>query len=174
MTDNNGSPRAGRLVEVWGDTVDQRHLGCAIAIGVAISLGGFLGANHVLAASVSRPELARTYAMLAGLVGCVIAGVVCAFLFKPKRLVIEGRDADPFWRQDVLEKLAGETGDLGAIADLPASVIQEMKELEIYELFASFRPASRIADAAVEHARRPSHERGAAAARTILDSSRSA
>lgn len=145
MTNDSGSPRAWRLVEVWGDTVDQRHLAWAIAIGIVVSLTGFLVANHVLAASVTRPELARAYAMLAGLAGCVLAGTISALLFKPKRVVVEGRDADPVWRQEVLARLAEETGDLGSVADLPQSVIDEMKALEIHDLFADFRPAARRA-----------------------------
>ena len=33
-------PAPGRLAEVWGDTVDLRHLAWAIAIGIGISLLG--------------------------------------------------------------------------------------------------------------------------------------
>ena len=76
--------------------------------------------------------------MLAGLGGCLLAGVLCAMLFKPKRVVIEGEAADPFWRQEVLTKLAEQTGDLGSVDDLPPVVVKEMKELEIYDLFRDF------------------------------------
>lgn len=138
-TDSAG--RAGwRLVEIWGDTADLGHLAWSIAIGLVVSLAGFLAANRVLASTVATPELARAYAMLAGLGGCVVSGVICAWLFVPKREVVEGTDADPRWREEVLAELAGAHGTLGSVDDLPPSVVREMKELEIYDLFASYRP----------------------------------
>lgn len=137
MKTANGLP-PGQLVEIWGDTVDVQHLAWAIVLGIGISLPAFLLATRVLASVVSSPELARAYAMLAGLVGCVLAGVLCAVLFKPKRVVVEGKAADPFWRLEVLTKLAEQTGDLGRMADLPPAVVQEMKDLEIYDLFLDF------------------------------------
>ena len=136
---------ASQLVEVRGATADLRHLGWAIVIGVAISLAGFLIANRILAGSVGTPELARAYAMLAGLAGCITAGVICAVIFKPKREVIEGTAADPRWREEVLRELAEQTGDLGSLDDLPPAVVKEMKELQLYELFANHQsrgPAS--------------------------------
>ena len=129
-----------RLVEIWGDTADLGHLGWSITIGVAVSLAGYLVASRVLANAVSTPELARAYAMLAGLGGCVVSGLICAKLFTPKREVVEGTDADPRWREEVLAELAGEHGDLGSMDDLPPSVVREMKELEIHDLFASYKP----------------------------------
>jgi multidrug transporter EmrE-like cation transporter len=134
------APHRWQLVEVWGDTVDLKHLAWAIVIGIVISLAGYTAASRLLAASVATPELAKAYAMLAGLAGCLISGVRCAVLFKPKREVIEGRSADPAWRQEVLDRLVEQTGPLGSVADLPPAVVKEMKELEIYELFASYRP----------------------------------
>ncbi|MGO4157420.1 hypothetical protein [Cupriavidus sp. YAF13] len=131
------APSARRLVEVWGDTADTRHLAWSIAIGAVVSLTGFLLASRVLNGLVKTPELARAYAMLAGLAGCLLAGVICACLFRPKREVIEGEAADPTWREEVLDKLAEEAGGLGAIADLPASVVQELKELQLFALFAA-------------------------------------
>lgn len=136
---NSATPRQWRLVEVWGDTTDTQHLAWSIVIGIAVSITGFLIANRWLSSHVNSPELARAYAMLAGLGGCVLSGVICAVLFKPKREVIEGEGADPFWREEVLSKLAEETGDLGSVSDLPPAVVQEMKELQIYDLFASYK-----------------------------------
>ena len=130
------APSAGRLVEVWGDTVDIAHLGQSIVIGAIISLSGYLLASRVLLAVVAAPEMARAYAMLVGLAGCLISGVICARLFPPKREVVE-RGADPFWLEEVLAQLVAETGTLGSIADLPPSAVQELKELGLYELFAS-------------------------------------
>jgi hypothetical protein len=143
MKTDSAGRASWRLVEIWGDTADLGHLAWSIAIGVAVSLAGFLVASRVLASTVGTPELARAYAMLAGLAGCVVSGVICAFLFAPKREVVEGTDADPRWREEVLAELAGEHGTLGSVDDLPPSVVREMKELEIYDLFASYQPRAR-------------------------------
>lgn len=137
-----GSPE-WQLVEVWGDTADVRHLAWAIVLGIGISLAGFFVASRVLTSHVSSPELARAYAMLAGLGGCLVSGVLCASMFKPKRVVVEGEAADPYWREEVLRQLAEQSGGLGLVADLPASVVQEMKELEIYDLFVAYEQNAR-------------------------------
>ncbi|MGJ7566867.1 hypothetical protein ACSFBM_23685 [Variovorax sp. GB1R11] len=143
MNADSATPARWRLVEIWGDTADLGHLAWAIVIGVAVSLTGYLVASRVLASLVSTPELARAYAMLAGLGGCVVSGMICAKLFAPKREVVEGAAADLRWREDVLAELAGEHGDLGSVDDLPPPVVREMKELEIYELFASYKPRAK-------------------------------
>ena len=85
---------------------------------------------------VASKQLAHAYAMLAGLAGCISAGVICARLFAPKREVTElDVSTDPQWRQEVLDELAQQPGGLGSVDDLPPSVVQELKELKLYELF---------------------------------------
>lgn len=125
-----------RLAEVWSDTVDLRQLAWAIGIGISISVAGFYAASRWLRGMVASPELAHAYAMLAGLAGCVIAGVICARLFPPKREVIEHTSThDPAWRAEVLAELAEQPGGLGTLADLPPAVVRELKELDLYDLF---------------------------------------
>jgi DUF917 family protein len=128
--------KQGQFLEVWGDTVDSVHLAWAIVIGCVISLSAFLLASRALMAIVESPEMARAYAMLVGLAGCLISGVVCARLFPPKREVVEDT-ADEFWREEVLTQLLAETGSLGSMSDLPPAAVQELKELGLYELFAA-------------------------------------
>ncbi len=81
--------RCETLAEVWGDVVDLRHLSAAIAIGAAVSLGLYSAFGWLLAGRVATPEIGRSYAMLAGLMGCVIGGVICARAFPPKRTMTE-------------------------------------------------------------------------------------
>ncbi|WP_250482032.1 hypothetical protein [Caballeronia sp. NCTM5] len=126
-----------QLVEIWGDTVDTRHLAWSVVLGIAISYGAFAIANRVLAAYVPDAAMARAYAMLVGLAGCLIAGAVCAKLVKPKREVVEEAHGAA-GREEVLKQLANEAGGLGRVADLPPSVVAEMKELGLYELFAEY------------------------------------
>ncbi|MDT0138024.1 hypothetical protein [Acidovorax sp. PRC11] len=129
-------PAGWRLAEVWGDTVDLRHLAWSIAIGIGISVTGFFLASRWLATVVASQQLAHAYAMLAGLAGCVAAGVICARAFPPKREVTEqDTSTDPAWRREVLEELAAQPGGLGSVADLPPAVVQELKELKLYDLF---------------------------------------
>lgn len=133
-----------QLVEVWGDTVDMTHLAWSIVLGIAISLGAYFVANHWLASVVADPARAKAYAMLVGLGGCLVAGVVCGTLFKPKREVVEQTFATRE-REQVLAELAAEAGGLGRVADLPAAVAAEMRELGLYDVFADYerRTASR-------------------------------
>lgn len=128
--------KTGQLIEVWGDTVDSVHLGWAMAIGCAISLGAFLLANRILAGLVAAPEMARAYSMLVGLAGCLVSGAVCARLFPPKREVID-RAADPAWRETLMAELRSEPGGFGRLADLPAPTVAELKEMGLYDLFAA-------------------------------------
>lgn len=137
---------SARLAEVWSDTVDLRHLAWAIGIGISVSVAGFFIASRWLRGVVASPELAHAYAMLAGLAGCVLAGVICARLFPPKREVLEhSATHDPAWRAEVLAELAEQPGGLGTLADLPEAAVRELKALDLYELFA--QPAAPAPDA---------------------------
>ena len=121
------------LYEVWGDTVDSRHLLAAIAIGAACSLGTFFLAEHLLTGWVESSQMARAYAML--------LGILSACLFKPKRHVVE-HVADPAWRQQVIEELRSEYGGIGQLGDLPQEVRNELRELGLERLFDEAEPAS--------------------------------
>lgn len=125
-----------QLYEVWGDTVDSRHLGYSILIGAVVSLGAFFIAQHFLLSWVASAQMARAYAMLVGILGCLGAGAISACLFKPKRIVVE-HQADPAQRAQLLQELKEEFGDLGRLADLPAATVAELKEMDLYELFAA-------------------------------------
>jgi hypothetical protein len=133
----NEVPTSLRLAEVWGDTVDLRHLAWSVCLGVGISLGVFKTTQRVLSSFVLEPEIAHVYTMLGGLVGCLGAGVTCAWLFKPKREVVE-HATDAKQRTRVLDQLASDAGGLGTIADLSESARAEMQELGILELFAAY------------------------------------
>jgi hypothetical protein len=151
-----------QLAEVWGDVVDLRQLGIAIIVGAVISLGVYFIAGRIFAATVEVVAVGRAYAMLAGLIGCVAGGVVCAKLFPPKRVVIES-EADPSWRADAMDQLAAETGTIGRIEDVPPVVAEEMKELGLYDLFASY-DSTRNADERGQNAAAPRTLKSAAGA----------
>lgn len=122
------------LYEVWGDTVDRSHLLMSIIIGALISLGTYYLAQHVLLGVVESRQMARAYAMLTGILGCLAGGLISAMLFKPKRKVVEHM-IDPTFRQQVLVELAAEHGTIGRLDELPHEVVVELRELGLYALF---------------------------------------
>ncbi|WP_347557814.1 hypothetical protein [Robbsia sp. KACC 23696] len=141
-----------RYVEVWGDTVDPRHLAWSILIGIGVSFSAFLVANAILARFVHDLAMARAYAMLVGLGGCLIGGAICARLFKPKRIAA-ALEADEGRRAQLIARLvagqgtgrsrkaqgradASASAPYGGVASLPAHVIAEMREVGLYDLFA--------------------------------------
>lgn len=126
---------APSLAQVWGDTVDIRHLGLSITIGVAMSMGAFTLGRSLLVSWVRDPGLAHACSMLAGLVGCLLAGVICALAFKPKRVVAE-RAIDTAARSEVLRMLGAQTGGIGTIADLSPAGRAELEELGMLDMFA--------------------------------------
>ena len=128
------------LFEVWGDTVDGRHLIYSIGIGAIVSLGAFFIAQHLLVGWVDSLQMARAYAMLVGIVGCLAGGAISAALFKPKRNVVEHL-ADPAWRSTILIELQNEYGPLGSLTDLPPATIAGLREMDLYDLFADYEKA---------------------------------
>ncbi|UHD45793.1 hypothetical protein LUX29_00580 [Aureimonas altamirensis] len=148
MMQNDGAPQERRpatdapvlrgnadFAQVWGDVVDLRDLRLAIPIGAAISLSAYLGAAALFAQFVDDPAMARAYGMLVGIVGCILAGAVCAVLFKPKRVVHE-RMEDTAWHEQVIDQLAAERGGIGRTSELSPATVAELKELGLYDLFA--------------------------------------
>lgn len=122
------------LYEVWGDTIDVRDLALSIGIGAVVSLGSYFTALQLLHSLVESAQMARTYAMLTGVLGCLAGGAISARLFAPKRDVQENV-ADQSFREQVVADLLKEYGSLGRLEDLSAEVIAELRELELYELF---------------------------------------
>ena len=129
-------PPRTHLAEVWGDVVDTRHLGQAILIGAVVSVATYYAAAALLSGAVATPAVAKAYAMLAGMGGCVLSGVICAKLFAPKREVVEDA-GDPAWREEAIADLIKETGRLGGVDELPPAARAEMKELGLYDAFAA-------------------------------------
>ncbi|KVF25218.1 hypothetical protein WJ07_12360 [Burkholderia vietnamiensis] len=130
-----------RYVEVWGDTVDFRHLGWSIALGIGISTAAFFAGKSAISSYVADAAIARAYAMLVGLAGCLVAGAICARLFEPKRHVVE-QTSDESERICVLEQLAAEYGGLGCIDDLSSAAHAELSELGLLDLFAAQEKAA--------------------------------
>lgn len=124
--------------DVWGDTVDLYDLGKGIIISVILSTSCFIGALWLI--QISEPELtpnlASAYALLFGIGGCVLSAVVTAKLFKPKRIMNENKFSKED-QQAVLKELKIDVRkERKALETAEPAIIQEMKELELYEMFA--------------------------------------
>lgn len=122
-----------RLIEVWGDTVDTRHLGISIALGVGIAAPAFLLGRAFFTATVDDETLAQSYALLLGLAACLVAAVIAARLFKPKRIVRETATATES-RREVLEAIAADGGEWTDPAELAPEVREELRLLGLYDV----------------------------------------
>ena len=76
--------------------------------------------------------------MLAGIIGCILGGAICARLFQPKRRVVEQIAPGAIWQTEVLDQIAIEGGAIGSVEDLPAAVAQEMREVGLYSVFQDY------------------------------------
>ncbi|MGH3585812.1 MAG: hypothetical protein ACRDQ0_05775 [Pseudonocardia sp.] len=125
---------AERLVEVWGDTVDERHVKLAVVLGLVLSVPSFLVAAQVFGAWLENQSLARTYAMLVGLFACLLAGGISARLFPPKRIVTE-RAVDPVDQRAALLELARRPQGIGTVRSLPPAAEAELRSVGLYDVF---------------------------------------
>jgi len=126
--------RAGRLVDVWDDTVDVRDLCISLVICVTTGLGAFALATLILSPMVSSSQLAHAYSMLFGIVGSVLGGALCSALFAPKRMVVrEAANANsPF---QVIDDMARDRRNSFDPDDLPPDTAAELRTAGLYSLF---------------------------------------
>ncbi|MBF0528647.1 MAG: hypothetical protein HQK55_05130 [Deltaproteobacteria bacterium] len=126
------------LADVWGDTVDLKHLALAMVIGVVISLTFYLLGLMYL--QNSYPNLTKSlmtaYALLIGILGCLSSAVVSAKFFKPKRSLNEDHFSEKD-RNAVLDELQiDREKEAEELKSVGPEIIAELKNLELYELFA--------------------------------------
>lgn len=126
---------SGDLVEVWGDTVSYAQLVKAILIGIVLSTATFYLGRWFLLPRVSEPALAHAYSMLFGLFGCLLAGFVCAKMFSPKREILQPDAQSMEWFDHLVAQWKEEGRELGDVTQVPESVKQELKELNLYDAF---------------------------------------
>lgn len=125
-----------RLLEVWGDTVDSRHLVLSIVLGVGLGAPVFLGTSWLLGMTDVAEGLQRSYALLAGIAACLVAAVIAARLFGPKRTVEIGTETAGS-RQEAMDAIEAEIGPLGDPDELPARILAEVRALGLYDDLAA-------------------------------------
>lgn len=136
MATNNNAAEKPRYTEVWGDTVVIRELLAAAVICIAATmLFYFIGTGIFVGREGMDIGLAKGYALLIGILGCILSAIVCAKLFKPKRIVEERLE-----QEDILHVLeaAGISPEeeAAALATVEPGIIKEMEDLELYSLLA--------------------------------------
>ncbi len=120
------------LLEVWGDTVDSRHLLASIALGAGIAVPVYLLAEWGFGEMTGGTAIGRSYALVTGLAACLVAAVIAANIFKPKRIVLVGEQKAGS-REAAMDAIEDELGPLGDPDELPAAALQEVKELGLYD-----------------------------------------
>lgn len=140
------SKATAEFAEVWGDTVKLHHLVAAIGVGSVLSLSAYFAAKAILAATGHVSPQEQAYAMLAGLVGCLIGGFACVRLFPPKRVLAE-IDQDSSARQDAITAaLAAQPGWDAPLLDVTKREIESLGLAGV--LAAPSGPAARPARSA--------------------------
>ena len=122
-----------RLIEVWGDTVDTKHLSASIALGVGIATPTFLLGRRLFKATLEDHTLAQSYALLVGLGACLIAAFIAARLFKPKRIVTQ-TEATADSRREALDAIVADGGEWTDPSGLSDEVQDELRQLGLYEV----------------------------------------
>jgi hypothetical protein len=122
-----------RLIEVWGDTVDTKHVSIAIALGAGIASPTFLLGRRFFKATVEDQTLAQSYALLLGLAACLLAAFIAARLFKPKRVVTQ-TEATTETRREALDAIAADGGEWTDPAELSSEVQDELRQLGLYDV----------------------------------------
>jgi len=126
------------FADVWGDTVDLKHLAIAMIIGILISLSCYiLGLNYLQSHFPQLPaNLMTAYALLIGISGCLFSAIISANLFKPKRILNEN-DFSEADRNAVLDELnIDREREAEELKTVGPKIVKEMKDLQIYDLFA--------------------------------------
>ena len=125
-----------QLLNVWGDTVDFRQLLCGVTGGALLGYFSFAaGLRYLVKYHPSLQKgLAMGYALLFGVGGCVVAGVIAAKLFPPKHVYREQeRSID---RSAVLQDLKVNMQlEAEYLKQASPKVIREMQALQLYDLF---------------------------------------
>lgn len=122
-----------RLIEVWGDTVDTKHLSASIALGAGIATPTFLLGRRLFKATLEDHTLAQSYALLVGLGACLIAAFIAARLFKPKRIVTQ-TEATADSRREALDAIVADGGEWTDPSGLSDEVQDELRQLGLYEV----------------------------------------
>lgn len=126
------------LADIWGDTVNLRHLGGAMIIGIILGTLFYLAGLACI--QKLRPDmvlsLQKAMGLVVGIVGCLLAAVISSRLFPPKRILTE-EHFSPENRRRVLSELNVDMArEAEEMQHMPPEIIAEMKDLQIHDIFS--------------------------------------
>lgn len=127
------------LADVWGDTVNLKHLAGAMAIGVVLGFSFFwCGLQAIKTVKPDmQPSLQSAIALLVGIAGCLLAAVISAKLFPPKRTLSEQQFSSEDRERVLTELQVDRVREAEDMKTMPDDILQEMKELQLDQLFAA-------------------------------------
>lgn len=126
---------------VWGDTVRGRRLLVGVFVGVVCGLIGLYGGGWIVDTIGVADHLVDVWALILGILGCLVAGVITAKLFSPAR-VISGDAHESGSIAAAIDELGEGSRGLGTLED--ASALSR-SELEAAGLTDEFRAAEAAA-----------------------------
>ncbi|MDR3561342.1 MAG: hypothetical protein P4N59_07880 [Negativicutes bacterium] len=128
--------RQGYLT-VWGDTVDIKELLIGLILGALVGYGSYVGGLWYL--KIFHPGIAKGvlqgYALLFGIGGCLVVGVIAAKVTKAKRVFVED-DSSIDKQAALLEFNLDLEREAEYLKSVPPDIKKEMHQLQIYDLFA--------------------------------------
>lgn len=122
-------------VEVIGDTVLGKHLIITIIISVFLSLGFFYLGKFIFP-KVAPENMVQSYSLLLGIAGSLIALLVNALLFRPKRKLLETSGTTEELSIIYKNLQLDLEDEQESITNDPVTM-EEMKEQGIYDMFFS-------------------------------------
>lgn len=126
------------FADIWGDTVNLKHLGGAMVIGVILGFSFFWSGLQVIKAQYPtiQASLQNASALLVGILGCLLAAVISAKLFPPKRTLSEQNFSDEDRERVLTELQIDRAAEAEAMKTMPADILAEMKELQLDKVFS--------------------------------------
>lgn len=126
----------GKYTEVWGDRVILKELALSCLLGVVLTMVFFLIGKKIFHNMNNiESSLADGYALIIGVTGCILSGVISAKLFKPKRRVeekVEFEEIEEIIRSGSLTV----EEEANALANADEDIIKELEDLKLYALLA--------------------------------------
>lgn len=123
-----------KFAEVWGDTLVLKELFFSAILGISLTMFGYIvGVRFFAEIKGLSKALITGYALMTGILGCVVAGIIASILYKPKRTV-----EDMIVQEDIAAVL--KAGDMTleeetlAMRNVDEQVLNEMKELNLQVL----------------------------------------
>lgn len=125
--------QAPEFVEILGDTVSPNHVLYSIIISIILGLGGFLIGMNIFPAFADE-KMVASYSLLLGIGGCVVALILCASLFHPKRILTE-TETILYDKSGLIQDLQVDFKEEYEVLKNDAITRKEMEDLKIKNLF---------------------------------------